>query len=832
MKKLFFFLVLAFLTLSLQAQDGKTCATAISVDTAYTGSFGEGDYWFTAETSALPLYFYFYPEDTTIAPPTIYLDLTCTEGVYDDPKVAEMVKTADKYFGEDEESRAFPMRNNLKKARDEQGRLFYYIVYDRNYRDMLYGQGVTYSIPAYVRLSSHGAANVEIKSTSVNTQCAGVVNKLAMNTALPFAPIDSAYVYQWPLGEWIEKNYTISWQGDKPMKMYTSLGCDFDRFRGTYDAFEFPKDSLVMTPRRTSNMINEIYDTQFFVRLYPESEGVLRIAEFQRIAQLQEFIVAGIYAAIDHEKLTITAVLPKGTNRTQALNDAQVVYTSYNGETYSYQSRKTILRFGNADSYVDYTLYITVSTDEGSTDATLKTIKFDNEDVYFFDAGKVLYDSIEVAALPVVSAEANAGDKATVVVTQAKTIPGKATIVVTAEAGNAQTYTINFIQARNSDNSLSEILIDGKPLEGFEANKLQYRMEVTKLPVVSATANDAKAKVTIDQPKAVPGYALIYVEAENTQVQTYSINFVQDKRQEMCSEAAPLLELNKTIALAEGSNSVVRIPAKQWAGEKIAFTWSQASDVNFYISSSCLFDPANPDETLLGTYSITQPKGEARYVYYFTAAAMTALSKNSIDGYLYLFFQTQAAGTLAAISYVENCLNQSTYIPLPSTLELPFQHLASNVYNIYCADWRNKQVDIEWESDVAVELWFAYECKFNLTETNRYVLQHSYIAANQILSLSAEDVNALVGNYDFLYLKFNKQLPAGTLTFSAKGGTPTAIDDQTLPNGENSEFGVNGSSDNNSTNINSPKAVKLLRDGHVVIQTPDGKQYNLLGIEI
>lgn len=823
MKKLFFLLALALLTISVQAQDGKTCETAIPVDTAYTGSFGEGDYWFTAETSALPLYFYFYPEDTTIAPPTIYLDLTCTEGVYDDPKVAEMVKTADKYFGEDEESRAFPMRNNLKKAHDEQGRLFYYIVYDRNYRDMLYGQGVTYSIPAYVRLSSHGSANVEIKSTSVNTQCAGVVNKLAMNTALPFAPIDSAYVYQWPLGEWIEKNYTISWQGEKPMKMYTSLSCNFDRFQGTYDAYEFPKDSLVMTPRRTSNIINEIYDTQFFVRLYPQSDGVLRIAEFERIAQLQEFIVAGIYAAIDHEALTITAVLPKGTNRTEALNNAQVVYTSYNGETYSYVNRKTVLRFGTADKYVDYTLKISVSTDEGSTDATLKTIKFDGDDIYFFDAGKVLYDSVEVASLPVVSAEANAGDKAQVVVTQAKAVPGTATIVVTAEAGNTQTYTLKFIKARNSDNTLSQILIDGKPLEGFDAKTLQYRMEVTKLPQVSAVANDSKAKVTIDQPKAVPGYALIYVEAENTQVQTYSINFVQDKRQEMCAEAAPLLELNKTVALQEGANSVVRIPIKEWAGSQVALTWNQDSDVKLYISSSCLFDPANPDETLVGTYDITVPKSEQRHVVYFTAAELTNMSKKSIDGSLYVFFQTQAAGTVAAMQYVENCLNQSTYIPLPSTLELPFQHLASNVYNIYCAEWKNKQVDIEWDSDISVELWFAYECKFNLTETNRYVLRHSYIAANKTLSLTADEVNELIGDRDFLYLKFNKQLPAGTLFFKVTGSqSPTGLDD--MQDGSNPAA--------NSASDSAAKARKLIRDGHVIIQTADGKQFNLLGIEL
>ncbi|HCS87756.1 MAG TPA: hypothetical protein DIW30_04950, partial [Bacteroidales bacterium] len=97
MKKTGLILLILFSAFSLRAEVGGSCENAIPVDVEYSGSFPAGEYWFTATTASLPLTIYYYPEDTTVGAPEVWIDLTCTQGVYEDTLVAKMLQTADQY---------------------------------------------------------------------------------------------------------------------------------------------------------------------------------------------------------------------------------------------------------------------------------------------------------------------------------------------------------------------------------------------------------------------------------------------------------------------------------------------------------------------------------------------------------------------------------------------------------------------------------------------------------------------------------------------------------------------------------------------------------------
>lgn len=71
--------------------------------------------------------------------------------------------------------------------------------------------------------------------------------------------------------------------------------------------------------------------------------------------------------------------------------------------------------------------------------------------------------------------------------------------------------------------------MDGTPIAGFAGGTLAYsvvRQSATPLPVVSATATDANATISITQASAVPGTATIAVTAQDgTTTRTYTVNF-------------------------------------------------------------------------------------------------------------------------------------------------------------------------------------------------------------------------------------------------------------------------------------------------------------------
>lgn len=90
-----------------------------------------------------------------------------------------------------------------------------------------------------------------------------------------------------------------------------------------------------------------------------------------------------------------------------------------------------------------YTVKFTVAESQ-SEDATLASISIDGTAIADFKADSLYYThtiAYTATTIPVIAAEANDAS-ASVSITQADAVPGTATIVVTAQAGNKQTYTV------------------------------------------------------------------------------------------------------------------------------------------------------------------------------------------------------------------------------------------------------------------------------------------------------------------------------------------------------------------------------------------------------
>lgn len=807
-------LLLIFTSITpLMAQTGSSCENAIYIDADYTNNFSAGEHWFTSTTAFLPLTIKCYPTVSGQQAPHIRVDFTCTyvdgEAVYDDPKVERMVERAYEY------GFTLPMNSVLRATQDESGRLCYTYTFPSTYKDMLYDHGVTYGIPAYVKLTCYCNTEVIISSGSAHARCRDYVNQLGMNTTLLFSPEDSINTYVWPLGEWSDKQYEITWEGpdeNSRVLFLTSKDCDFDRFSAKVrDRHNLPAvdeaHELKMTPAVTSDIIDNIEQTELYVHMYTNSEGYLKIYTYENIDNITGYVVGGITAVVDNEAMTISAVLPAGTDRAAAISAARYIpITTHDGHQAEYNAPLyTILYFGSLQYDISG---ITVAQSTGNTDASLKSITVNGVSLADFSSAVTEYYDIEVAAgqIPVVAATARK-NTSTVSIQQATAVPGTATITVTAQAGNTQVYTVNFINERSSDNSLSALYVDGQLVENFSSDTYNYRLVVSTLPTISATLNDNRASMVVDQPKRVPGFGQVIVTAENGDVQLYTITFVLDEEVRQCSTSIPQMNASQPYTITDGE--MMRLSVTEWAGQNILFTWLGNEDLNIDVMANCLESEAQP----IAQYAVTLSPGDTEHKCYLTAAQTTVWKQQAVDGYVYLRFNTSESNQASFAPYTPSCLTRATLIDLASETILPANGF-TKIYAIYLPDWQHKDIRLTWIGSSSLELFVANDCDIELTSSDEHILTNGYQAlANGENYLVTQQTAAAWKNAsgDFAFIRVLNE-DEGTLDVTVVADYPTGIDNPqefTKPAG----------------------AYKELRNGRVVIVMPDGRILDLLGNE-
>ena len=136
------------------------------------------------------------------------------------------------------------------------------------------------------------------------------------------------------------------------------------------------------------------------------------------------------------------------------------------------------------------------------------------------------------ATAPIVGATVNAPFYESMVITQSASVPGTATVVVTAEDTNyTGTYTVNFTEAPASTNAyLSDLTVNGPTIPGFDSLTMTYTVTLpfatSAVPPVDHTTSDANATSVQTNATGLPGSTVIVVTAEDgVTTNTYTINF-------------------------------------------------------------------------------------------------------------------------------------------------------------------------------------------------------------------------------------------------------------------------------------------------------------------
>ena len=102
--------------------------------------------------------------------------------------------------------------------------------------------------------------------------------------------------------------------------------------------------------------------------------------------------------------------------------------------------------------------------------------------------------------------------------------------VKATDNSSTTTYKIKFVSAASNNARLADIQVNGRNINGFNAYLNTYNVQLpygtTEVPVVTASAQDGGATVTITQPTSTTGTATIHVAAaDGTTTNTYTLNF-------------------------------------------------------------------------------------------------------------------------------------------------------------------------------------------------------------------------------------------------------------------------------------------------------------------
>lgn len=237
--------------------------------------------------------------------------------------------------------------------------------------------------------------------------------------------------------------------------------------------------------------------------------------------------------------------------------------------------------------------------------------------------------------VPVVSAEIQEEGQ-TVVIKQATSVTGTATITVTAANGtNKSTYNITFKVGQLADNTLKDILVNGKSIPGFTPTQAIYKVSLpvgtTQMPTVKAVSAypDGEQTIVYTAPAVIDGgqYTISVTTPGNNVAKVYKLNFKLEASSykylgdlqvigDQIAKVTPSQEGDQTKLLFTPENTTYRINLKMEATSLPEIKWEKGD------SYQTVEETPLAAGALEGTYRITVTAGngdQAVYKLIFTA---------------------------------------------------------------------------------------------------------------------------------------------------------------------------------------------------------------------
>ena len=223
MKKFFSALFVVLFASTMMAQTGRTCNDPIPVDSNYVGRVeGPCELWYTASTYDLPLNVHFIPDNTNSEwGPEVMVDFTCVPGVYADSKLDSLLTMVEDF------DVSFPLEF-LCDLVTSSGKNEWSLSINRSYREQMAEYGITYNVPAYVKVTFFEAGTISLRPDTAFQACMDNTPKIKLGDTISVLPNDENNAYIFSYTDWQEDSIRFVWIGEQPARVFlATTDCEF-----------------------------------------------------------------------------------------------------------------------------------------------------------------------------------------------------------------------------------------------------------------------------------------------------------------------------------------------------------------------------------------------------------------------------------------------------------------------------------------------------------------------------------------------------------------------------------------------------------------------------
>ena len=640
MKKLFFALFAVLFATSVVAQTGLTCNDPIPVDKNYEGTVdGPCTLWYTASTYDLPLNVHFIPEaDDSDWWPEVIIDLTCTPGVYDDPKVDSIIRLAEGF------DITFPVELPCDRVVKD-GKVEWDLFVDAMYREQLAEFGVTYNVPAYVKVIFSEAGKVTLKPDTVFSSCMDNSTHVELDDTIAILPNDSNLVFMMPYTDWQNDSIQFVWTGDEPAYIYMAESkCDFTPELSEY--YVWARYTVKKgEPYKVSNksivdaITNHVGGGLFYSKVISASAGKLVVEKIpmkqaEGGAILLEYGKSVQLAANDTNTLFC---FPKTWTATEFVSASNRSITMYVSDVTEFTTQSTD---ANLLNYYDFYL---ANTERNLSLSSLEMRAITNKakDDYIY----VRFSSKVATTITAYAWDASdCADESTMIMEGVDmSIAQKTALVYRLRYDDWKGYDINLDWWANS--SLPVYIADTCKftLSSSNARVVKY-VSVKKKTVQTILAEDVNSWAD-----RVDSDGFLYIRFNPSNAGSLIVTSARPEESEPeiltneCVESSIKLNVGDEFVLnLDSAFTVYCINYAELVNKNVTFRWSGEESLHTFIAETCQFAVA-PYNKYVVNYIAIPASGEL-----VLDAETLAKFADKVDdaGYLYVRFLTEKQGTI------------------------------------------------------------------------------------------------------------------------------------------------------------------------------------------
>ena len=284
MKRKSYILALLSAMLSVATQAfavGESCSNPIMLTPDYSETITKtGTIWYCANTFDLPLSIVFYPTDESADPPELYLDFSCTPGVYTDPILCNLFCISHGSYI------TMPYKQVPNKTYDEHGKAIYKVEFGQFYRDMLLSQGIDYNVPVFVKVVFSCGGELTMAPDAFGN-CMDGYKFMHLGDTIRVQADDMSRHVIVPYIQWQRDSIRYVWDGTAPLQLSVATECEFDPYdNGNRKIVNFEyltnnKDTFKLTSAQLQYYVNGgEYSSEagmFFAKWHSAESGTLKV---------------------------------------------------------------------------------------------------------------------------------------------------------------------------------------------------------------------------------------------------------------------------------------------------------------------------------------------------------------------------------------------------------------------------------------------------------------------------------------------------------------------------------------------------------------------------